>query len=88
MANTLTKLQNVLEEIKTEPDSRRMIVSGWNVSDIQELIRGKRSAPPLYHTLFQFNVANGKLHCQLYQRAQIFSLVFRLTLLHASSHFL
>ncbi|QQS59732.1 thymidylate synthase [Candidatus Peregrinibacteria bacterium] len=70
----INQIANVLEEIKTNPNSRRMIVSGWNVADIQELIHGKRSAPPLCHTLFQFNVANGKLHCQLYQRSADFFL--------------
>lgn len=65
----INQIANVIEEIKTNPDSRRMIVSGWNVADIQDLIKGTRSAPPLCHTMFQFNVVNGKLHCQLYQRS-------------------
>ncbi len=65
----INQIANVIEEIKTNPDSRRMIVSGWNVADIQDLIKGTRSAPPLCHTMFQFNVVKGKLHCQLYQRS-------------------
>ncbi len=65
----INQIANVIEEIKTNPDSRRMMVSGWNVADIQELIKGTRSAPPLCHTMFQFNVVNGTLHCQLYQRS-------------------
>lgn len=59
----------VINEIKNNPNSRRMIVSGWNVGDIQGLVKGKVSAPPLCHSLFQFNVLDGKLSCQLYQRS-------------------
>lgn len=59
----------VINEIKNNPNSRRMIVSGWNVGDIQGLVKGKISAPPLCHSLFQFNVLGGKLSCQLYQRS-------------------
>src|SRR5690606_9562529 len=51
------------------PDSRRLLVSGWNVGDLQGLIKGKRSAPPLCHSLFQFYVADGRLSLQLYQRS-------------------
>ncbi|MCF7844381.1 MAG: thymidylate synthase [Kiritimatiellales bacterium] len=65
----INQIKNVIEEIKSNPTSRRLIVSGWNVSDIQELIHGKSSAPPLCHTVFQFYVLNGKLSCQLYQRS-------------------
>ena len=66
---TINQIANVIDEIKRDPKSRRMIVSGWNVADIQELIRGQRSAPPLCHTMFQFNVTEGRLSCQLYQRS-------------------
>ena len=52
-----------------DPYSRRNIVSGWNVGEIETLIKDKDSAPPPCHTLFQFYVANGKLSCQLYQRS-------------------
>jgi len=52
----INQIKNVVDEIKKNPDSRRLIVSGWNVADIQELIHGKRSAPPLCHTVFQFYV--------------------------------
>ncbi len=65
----INQIQNVIDMIKKDPDSRRLIVSGWNVSDIQSLVTGKRSAPPLCHTLFQFYVADGKLSLQLYQRS-------------------
>ena len=65
----INQIQNVIDEIKRNPDSRRLLVSGWNVSDIQSLIHGKRSAPPLCHTVFQFYVADGRLSCQLYQRS-------------------
>ena len=65
----INQIKNVLEQIKTNPDSRRHIVSGWNVADIQELIAGKTSAPPLCHTLFQFYVVDGMIDMQLYQRS-------------------
>lgn len=65
----IDQIADVIDQIKTNPNSRRLIVSGWNVSDIQGLIKGKKSAPPLCHSLFQFYVAGGKLSCQLYQRS-------------------
>ncbi|MFH1670676.1 MAG: thymidylate synthase [Patescibacteria group bacterium] len=65
----INQIKNVIDEIKKNPNSRRLIVSGWNVADIQELIHGKNSAPPLCHTVFQFYVLNGQLSCQLYQRS-------------------
>jgi thymidylate synthase len=71
-ANDGTKINQIAEVqdmIRNNPDSRRMIVSGWNVADLQTLIGGKKTAPPPCHLLFQFYVANNKLSCQLYQRS-------------------
>ncbi|KRG12453.1 thymidylate synthase [Lederbergia galactosidilytica] len=60
---TIDQIKDVLEQIKTTPDSRRMIVNAWNVGEID-----KMALPPC-HCLFQFYVADGKLSCQLYQRS-------------------
>lgn len=65
----INQIADVIEMIKKTPDSRRLIVSGWNVGDLQKLISGKKTAPPPCHTIFQFYVLNGKLSCQLYQRS-------------------
>ncbi|MFA6098256.1 MAG: thymidylate synthase [Patescibacteria group bacterium] len=66
---TINQIAEVQEMIRTNPDSRRIIVSGWNVADLQSLIAGKKTAPPPCHTMFQFYIANNKLSCQLYQRS-------------------
>lgn len=60
------QLQNVIDDIKAKPDSRRLIVSAWHPKDIP--VMAKSGLPPC-HTLFQFYVADGKLSCQLYQRS-------------------
>ncbi len=65
----INQIQNVIDLLKQKPYSRRIIVSGWNTADIQNLIKDKTGAPPPCHTLFQFYVADNKLSCQLYQRS-------------------
>jgi len=60
---TIDQLAQIINTIKTNPDSRRMLISAWNVADIPQM-----KLPPC-HALFQFYVAEGKLSCQLYQRS-------------------
>lgn len=74
--SSVDQISNLVEMIRTKPDSRRLIVSGWNPADLpdeslspQENVRRGKAALPPCHTLFQFYVANGRLSCQLYQRS-------------------
>jgi thymidylate synthase len=74
--STIDQISQVIEQIKTRPTSRRLIVSAWNPADLpdeslspQENVAQGRMALAACHTLFQFYVADGKLSCQLYQRS-------------------
>ena len=60
---SIDQISDVLQQIRQNPDSRRLIVSAWNVGEIDNM------ALPPCHMLFQFHVADGKLSCQLYQRS-------------------
>lgn len=62
----IDQITQAVETLKSNPDSRRIIVSAWNVADIEEM--SKAGLPPC-HLLFQFYVADGKLSCQMYQRS-------------------
>ncbi|MDP4164724.1 MAG: thymidylate synthase [Bacillota bacterium] len=61
--NTVDQISELIDQIKKNPDSRRLIVNAWNVGEIE-----KMALPPC-HCMFQFYVADGKLSCQLYQRS-------------------
>jgi len=60
---TIDQLANVIEQIRKNPDSRRLIVTAWNPAQVDAM-----KLPPC-HSLFQFQVMGGQLHCQLYQRS-------------------
>lgn len=59
----IDQITNLIDQIKRNPDSRRLIVSAWNPADVDQM------ALPPCHTMFQFYVSNGELSCQLYQRS-------------------
>jgi thymidylate synthase len=74
--STIDQIADLVQMINKSPDSRRLIVSGWNPADLPDesidpranVEQGRAALPPC-HTLFQFYVANGRLSCQLYQRS-------------------
>jgi len=83
----LNQIAQVIEQIKARPNSRRLIVSAWNPADLpdesispQANVEQGRMALAACHALFQFQVSDGKLNCQLYQRSADVFLAFLLTL--------
>lgn len=67
---TIDQLQDVIDQIKNNPDSRRLIVNAWNPEDVINAgAKGSKAALPPCHVMFQFYVADGKLSCQLMQRS-------------------
>lgn len=67
---SIDQLQDVINQIKTNPDSRRLIVNAWNPEDVIDAgKKGSKAALPPCHVMFQFFVAEGKLSCQLMQRS-------------------
>jgi thymidylate synthase len=73
---TVDQISELITQIKSKPNSRRLIVSAWNVADLpdesiapQENVKNNKMALPPCHAFFQFYVADGKLSCQLYQRS-------------------
>ena len=73
---TIDQISNLINQIKNNPDSRRLIVSAWNVGEIE-----KMKLPPC-HAFFQFYVADNKLSCQMYQRSADVFLGVPLSLIH------
>jgi len=65
----INQIKQCINLLKKDPYSRRIIVSAWNVGDIQKLIKGKKTAPPACHSFFQFYVQKGRLSCHLYMRS-------------------
>jgi len=65
----INQIENAQEMIRKSPYSRRIIVSGWNIGDLEQQVNSKIAAPPPCHTIFHFHVLDGKLSCQLYQRS-------------------
>ncbi|MCY8498652.1 thymidylate synthase [Bacillus atrophaeus] len=67
---SIDQLQDVIHQIKTNPNSRRLIVNAWNPEDVINAgVKGSKAALPPCHVMFQFYVANGKLSCHLLQRS-------------------
>jgi len=73
---TIDQISELIKQIKSKPNSRRLIVSAWNVADLpdesispQDNVKNNKMALPPCHAFFQFYVADGKLSCQLYQRS-------------------
>lgn len=73
---SIDQIENIIQQLKETPNSRRIIVSAWNVADLpdesispQQNVKNNKMALPACHAFFQFYVAEGKLSCQLYQRS-------------------